>query len=109
MELLFKTISKAFQSLVQDLTPDEIERMMWSLKQEKEELVRYRAVIPQKMYLTTQVCRIDVLLYISGSQIMGRNPNMGHQRNCGGSHGHIGHRMELRYSIQCFILTSLKL
>lgn len=64
MELLFKTISKAFQSLVQDLTPDEIERMMWSLKQEKEELVRYRAVIPQKMYLTTQVCRIGVLLYI---------------------------------------------
>ncbi|XP_050704559.1 muscle-specific protein 300 kDa-like isoform X2 [Eriocheir sinensis] len=55
MELLFKTISKAFQSLVQDLTPDEIERMMWSLKQEKEELVRCRAVIPQKMYLTTQI------------------------------------------------------
>lgn len=61
MELLFKTISKAFQSLVQDLTPDEIERMMWSLKQEKEEIVRYRAVIPQKMYLTTQVCGASVM------------------------------------------------
>lgn len=55
MEILFKNVSKAFQALVQDLNPDEIERMMWSLKQEKEELVRYRAVIPQKMYLTTQV------------------------------------------------------
>lgn len=63
MELLFKTISKAFQSLVQDLTPDEIERMMWSLKQEKEELVRYRAVIPQKMYLTTQVRELYALFY----------------------------------------------
>ncbi|KAK8753227.1 hypothetical protein OTU49_003314, partial [Cherax quadricarinatus] len=42
MEQLFKNISKAFQTLVQDLSPDEIERMMWSLKQEKEELVRYR-------------------------------------------------------------------
>lgn len=55
MEILFKNVSKSFQALVQDLNPDEIERMMWSLKQEKEELVRYRAVIPQKMYLTTQV------------------------------------------------------
>lgn len=55
MEILFKNVSKAFQALVQDLNPDEIERMMWSLKQEKEELVKYRAVIPQKMYLTTQV------------------------------------------------------
>ena len=63
MEILFKTISKAFQSLVQDLTPDEIERMMWSLKQEKEELVRHRALIPQKMYLTTQVGGASVLPY----------------------------------------------
>ncbi|KAK3865215.1 hypothetical protein Pcinc_029165 [Petrolisthes cinctipes] len=55
MEILFKNVSKAFQALVQDLNPDEIERMMWSLKQEKEEVVRYRAVIPQKMYLTTQI------------------------------------------------------
>lgn len=58
MEVLFKNISKSFQALVQELTPDEIERMMWSLKQEKEELVRIRTAIPQKTYLATQV-RVD--------------------------------------------------
>ncbi|KAB7507501.1 hypothetical protein Anas_01388, partial [Armadillidium nasatum] len=40
MEVLFKNVSKSFQALVQELPPDEIERMMRSLKQEKEQLVR---------------------------------------------------------------------
>ena len=55
MELLFKNVSKSFQALVQELPPEEIERMMWSLKQDKEQLVRVRAAIPQRMYLATQV------------------------------------------------------
>ncbi|RXG70198.1 Nesprin-2, partial [Armadillidium vulgare] len=40
MEVLFKNVSKSFQALVQELPPDEIERMMRSLKQDKEQLVR---------------------------------------------------------------------
>lgn len=55
MELLFKAVSKSFQALVQELSPDEIERMMWGLKQEKEQLVRVRAAIPQRTYAVTQV------------------------------------------------------
>ncbi|KAF2356291.1 Calponin domain [Trinorchestia longiramus] len=55
MELLFKNISKSFQALVQELSPEDIEVMMLQLKREKEQLVRVRAAIPHKTHAVTQV------------------------------------------------------
>ena len=55
MELLFKSISKSLQGLVQELSPEEIDRMMYALKQEKEQLVRVRANMSQKTHAITQV------------------------------------------------------
>ncbi|KAF2357499.1 Calponin domain [Trinorchestia longiramus] len=55
MELLFKNISKSFQALVQELSPEDIEVMMLQLKKEKEQLVRVRAAIPHKTHAVTQV------------------------------------------------------
>ena len=63
MELLFKSVSKSFQALVQELSPEEIERMMFELKQEKEQLVRVRAAIPQRMHAATQVIIYHRLLW----------------------------------------------
>jgi nesprin-1 len=42
MEELFKTTSKKFQQLVQELTTEEIEAMMQEIKKEKENLVIIR-------------------------------------------------------------------
>ena len=58
MEQLFKSVSKSFQELVQELSPDEIEQMMWHLKQEKEQLVKVRASLPIRMHTATQVWNI---------------------------------------------------
>lgn len=35
MEELFKVISKKFQNLIQDLSREEVDRMMYTLKKEK--------------------------------------------------------------------------
>ncbi|CAG9835640.1 unnamed protein product [Diabrotica balteata] len=55
IENLFKNISKAFQSLIQDLSRDEVEKMMNTLKQEKEALVKVRALIPAQIHLFNQL------------------------------------------------------
>jgi len=55
IENLFKNISKAFQTLIQDLSRDEVDKMMNTLKQEKEALVRVRALIPAQIHLFNQL------------------------------------------------------
>ena len=55
IEDLFKNISKTFQSLIQDLSRDEVDKMMNTLKKEKEALVRVRAQIPIKLHLFHQL------------------------------------------------------
>ncbi|KAK3930234.1 Nesprin-1 [Frankliniella fusca] len=55
MEQLFKVISKTFQSLIQDLSRQEVDTMMDTLKKEKEALVRVRAQIPNQLHLYHQV------------------------------------------------------
>ncbi|XP_033150837.1 nesprin-1 [Drosophila busckii] len=54
-EELFKHISRTFQSLIQDLSRDEVDKMMKLLKQEKESLVRIRAQMPAKLHLINQL------------------------------------------------------
>lgn len=55
MEDLFKSISKTFQSLIQDLSREEVDKMMHILKNEKEALVRVRALIPSQIHLYNQL------------------------------------------------------
>ncbi|XP_060527804.1 muscle-specific protein 300 kDa isoform X12 [Cylas formicarius] len=55
IENLFKNISKAFQSLIQDLSREEVDKMMTTLKQEKEALVKIRALIPSQIHLFNQL------------------------------------------------------
>lgn len=55
IENLFKNISKAFQTLIQDLRRDEVDQMMNTLKREKEALVRVRALIPAQIHLFNQL------------------------------------------------------
>ncbi|KAF5292004.1 hypothetical protein FQA39_LY14121 [Lamprigera yunnana] len=55
IEDLFKSISKTFQSLIQDLSRDEVDKMMNILKNEKENLVRIRALIPAQIHLFNQL------------------------------------------------------
>lgn len=55
IEDLFKNISKTFQSLIQDLSRDEVDKMMNTLKNEKEALVRVRALIPAQIHLFNQL------------------------------------------------------
>lgn len=54
-EELFKTISRNIQGLIQDLSREEVDAMMKTLKQEKEALVRVRAQIPNKLHLIHQL------------------------------------------------------
>lgn len=54
-EELFKTISRNFQGLIQDISRDEVDKMMKLLKKEKESLVRIRAQIPAKLHLVHQL------------------------------------------------------
>ncbi|KAG7206621.1 hypothetical protein KM043_000301 [Ampulex compressa] len=55
IEELFKQVSKKFQTLIQDLSRDEVDRMMNTLKREKEALVRVRALIPMQLHLYHQL------------------------------------------------------
>lgn len=55
MEDLFRNISKSFQSLIPDISRDEVDRIMKLLKKEKEALVCIRAQIPVKMQLFHQL------------------------------------------------------
>lgn len=54
-EELFKTISRNIQGLIQDLSREEVDIMMKTLKQEKEALVRVRAQIPNKLHVIHQL------------------------------------------------------
>ncbi|KAJ8984006.1 hypothetical protein NQ317_006860, partial [Molorchus minor] len=55
IENLFKNISKAFQTLIQDLSREEVDKMMTVLKHEKESLVKVRALIPSQIHLFNQL------------------------------------------------------
>ncbi|GAB0095245.1 nesprin-1 [Sergentomyia squamirostris] len=55
IEDLFKHISKVFQTLIQDLTREEVDKNMGTLKKEKEALVRVRAMIPARLHLFHQL------------------------------------------------------
>lgn len=55
VESLFKNVSKMFQSLIQDLSRDEVDKMMNILKFEKEALVKVRALIPSQINLINQL------------------------------------------------------
>ncbi|KZC10894.1 Nesprin-1 [Dufourea novaeangliae] len=55
VEDLFKSISKKFQTLIQDLSRDEVDKMMNTLKKEKESLVKVRALIPMQLHLYHQL------------------------------------------------------
>ncbi|XP_054006700.1 muscle-specific protein 300 kDa isoform X2 [Hylaeus anthracinus] len=55
IEDLFKSISKKFQTLIQDLSRDEVDKMMSTLKKEKEALVKVRALIPMQLHLYHQL------------------------------------------------------
>lgn len=55
MEDLFRNISKSFQTLIPDISRDEVDRIMKLLKKEKESLVRVRAQVPLKMQLFHQL------------------------------------------------------
>lgn len=55
VEDLFKNISRKFQSLIQDLSREEVDGMMNTLKREKEALVKVRALIPMQLHLYHQL------------------------------------------------------
>lgn len=55
IEELFKHISKVFQTLIQDLSREEVDKNMGILKKEKEALVRVRAMIPSRLHLFHQL------------------------------------------------------
>lgn len=55
IEDLFKNISKTFQTLIQDLSREEVDKMMRILKTEKEALVKVRALIPTQIHLFHQL------------------------------------------------------
>ena len=55
MEQLLKEISRHFQALVSDLSPEELQVMSGSLKRDKEALVRIRAQLSKRMQLFHQL------------------------------------------------------
>lgn len=55
MEDIFRNISKSFQTLIPDISRDEVDRIMKLLKKEKEALVRIRAQVPVKLQLFHQL------------------------------------------------------
>lgn len=55
IENLFKNVSKTFQTLIQDLTRDEVDKMMLILKHEKESLVKVRALLPAQIHMYNQL------------------------------------------------------
>lgn len=52
---VFKNTSRIIQTLVQDLSREEVDKMLTTLKQQKEALVRVRAQIPIKLHLFHQL------------------------------------------------------
>ncbi|XP_059468655.1 muscle-specific protein 300 kDa isoform X2 [Neocloeon triangulifer] len=54
-EDLFKSVSKKFQELISELSREEVDRIMITLKKEKESLVRVRALIPTQLHLFHQI------------------------------------------------------
>ncbi|KAF4531687.1 hypothetical protein B566_EDAN017473 [Ephemera danica] len=50
-----ENISRKFQSLIPDLSREEVDRMMLTLKKEKEALVRVRALVPMQLHLFHQI------------------------------------------------------
>lgn len=55
MEDLFRNVSKSFQTLIPDISRDEVDGIMKLLKKEKECLVCVRAQVPAKMQLFHQL------------------------------------------------------
>lgn len=55
VEELFKQISKMIQSLLPNMSRTEVETMMGTLKKQKEQLVRIRSQIPNKLNLFHQL------------------------------------------------------
>lgn len=55
MEELFKQNSRVIQTLIQEMSRDDVDKMMNNLKQQKEALVRVRAQIPLKLHLFHQL------------------------------------------------------
>ncbi|XP_046474495.1 muscle-specific protein 300 kDa isoform X6 [Neodiprion pinetum] len=55
IEELFRNISKKFQCLIQDMSREEVDKMMNTLKKEKEALVKVRALIPMQLHLYHQL------------------------------------------------------
>lgn len=55
IENLFKNVSKTFQTLIQDLSREDVDKMMIILKKEKENLVKVRALIPSQIHLFNQL------------------------------------------------------
>lgn len=55
MEDTFRNISKSFQTLIPDISRDEVDRIMKLLKKEKESLVCIRAQVPLKLQLFHQL------------------------------------------------------
>ncbi|VEN42511.1 unnamed protein product, partial [Callosobruchus maculatus] len=55
IENLFKNISKAFQTMISDLSREDVDKMMNTLKHEKEALVKVRALIPAQIHLYNQL------------------------------------------------------
>lgn len=52
---IFKSTSRVVQTLIQDLSRDDVDKMMTTLKNQKEALVRIRAQIPIKLHLFHQL------------------------------------------------------
>lgn len=55
VEDLFKAISKRFQSLIKDMSRDDVDKLMTTIKKEKERLVCVRAQIPLKLHFFHQL------------------------------------------------------
>lgn len=55
IEELFKHNSKIIQSLIPDMSREEVDKMMNTLKQQKDSLVRIRSQIPIKLHLFHQL------------------------------------------------------
>uniref|UniRef100_T1JGP1 Calponin-homology (CH) domain-containing protein n=1 Tax=Strigamia maritima TaxID=126957 RepID=T1JGP1_STRMM len=52
---LFKNVSKKAQCLIQEVSREEVDKMMTDLKKVKEAIVRVRATIPSRIYLYQQL------------------------------------------------------
>lgn len=55
IEELFKHTSKVIQTLIPDMSRDEVDKMMNKLRQQKDRLVNVRSQLPSKMHLIHQL------------------------------------------------------